>query len=423
VGDDVTHFLRDARRARQAAETQLQELSNRAMAAAARRAELAARWGDQAASVEDELLARDEELAATTDELRKQIAELSRACALLQRERAKYIDLFHHAPDAYVVTDLNGVGQEANEAAGALLGVERGFLCGRPLIGFVARQDTHAFRSLLRELGETASRASPRAFFVRLRPRGLPVFVADGRASVVASESGKGIALRWALRRSGDPEVEIGKRMADAEIARMLNDSLRGPLTTITAWARILRAGEVRDDAERQQALGWIEKSAVDQQQTLDDLAELSDVYGETSPADAERIDLTAVLDAAVAALPVDPDGTCVQVEGPPDGPGAMVHAHAMSLQRVLGLLVGRAVEGTPRGGQTVVARVGVAGKRAEVHIEAPGGSRPAGGPGSRGRWDVRMAIAVRIVEIQGGHLALDRDGASAHLTFPIAPR
>src|SRR5260370_17907242 len=101
-------------------------------------ASLAEHIGNGASGVLDELLARDEELEAVTDELREQVDAMTQACALLERERTKYVDFFTQAPEAYVVTDLMGVGLEANVPPEALFGVEAGFFSRRPLPALLA---------------------------------------------------------------------------------------------------------------------------------------------------------------------------------------------------------------------------------------------------------------------------------------------
>ncbi len=257
LADDVSTFLRRTRGSAGRAEAQLGELSAHRRAGASRVEAIAARADGDANELLAELVARDEELAATSEELREQVAALRGACALLERERSKYLDLFAHAPGPYVVTDLLGVTQEANVAAGALLSVEEAFLRGRPLIGFVARNDTRMFRELLGELVD-APTDGPRALVLRMRPRGQPVVVCHTRVAVVRGGSGKRIAFRWLFRRLDAREELSGGQLAEAELARMVADDLRPPLTTIAGWARLLQDGSVTDEGERRQALAWI---------------------------------------------------------------------------------------------------------------------------------------------------------------------
>jgi PAS domain S-box-containing protein len=412
--NEVAMFLRHTRHSGQSSRARIEQLSSARSAAAERTASLAARWGDTAADLIRELLARDQELAATTDELRQQLAALSHACALLERERCKYVDLFAHAPDACVVTDLAGVTQDANFAAEALLNVDAGFLVGRHLIGFVARQDTRPFRTLLRELAQDED-GPARTASVRMRPRGRSVFVATARVGAVRAESGKRIAMRWVLQRADDASTLAQRRLADADLARTLNQELRGPLAPLLEWARILRAGQVRDERERDQALAWIERCAAVQQRMLDDLAELADVSGEREARATELVDLGDRVHGVLAALPAAADRTRLRIESETPRAVAVVRAEPRRLDRALRLLLDRAVEGTPPGEGHLRVRVSTASCRADVEIDASAGAcRPPS-------WEVRMAIAARILERSGGRLVLSDFTPSARVSLPRA--
>src|SRR5580698_1035831 len=135
--DDVTMFLRELRRSTRHNTEQLEHLAANRVAAANRLAWLREKpTVPDSSDLIDEMTLRDEELRSTTDELREQIDSLRRASALLERERSKYIDLFEQAPDAYIVTNMAGVIDEANLAAAALFRAEPSFLGGRTLITF-----------------------------------------------------------------------------------------------------------------------------------------------------------------------------------------------------------------------------------------------------------------------------------------------
>jgi PAS domain S-box-containing protein len=147
---------------------------------------------------------REEELALAAEELRVQQDQLELACELLERERAKYMDLFEQSPDAYVATDTGGSITNANIAAGALFGVEPSLLLGKPLISFVARQDTRVFREQLHDLRDALD---VRSMTLRMRPRGGGVFVVALCVRVVRGLRGKPIAFRCTLRKSDAPSV------------------------------------------------------------------------------------------------------------------------------------------------------------------------------------------------------------------------
>jgi signal transduction histidine kinase len=354
------------------------------------------------------LLAGNEHLQAMAEELRSQIEALVRACALLERERSKYMDLFAGAPDAYVVTDLRGTTHDANLAAGSLFSVEPGFLAGRPLITFVARQDTRRFRAFLQELAEANGVAGPRTLTLRLRPRGQSAFVASARVGVVKGLSGAPVAVRWMLRRLDPSETHTVRTPADEELDRMFSEDLRPRLNAIVGLTQSLRNGVGFDDEERELALSWIEQTAIAQQTKLDDLAELRAIYGEDDNPAAEIVDLCACVECALAAQPASTRAARNATNAP-----VLSRVDPKRLGRALDLVLRRALAGTPQNAGDVRMKAAVENGQATVSVETPEGARaPAG-------WGVRMATVERIVEIYGGRLVLSDDSPSARLYLP----
>jgi PAS domain S-box-containing protein len=139
-----------------------------------------------------------DELEAAIARASIQQSQLELACDLLERERAKYIDLLEHSDDARLATEFGGSIAEANVAAGILFGLDRAAMVGRPLISFVARQDTREFRARLRELQGGVDVCSTT---LRMRPRGGAVFWAVLCARVVRGVRGKWIALHCTIRK------------------------------------------------------------------------------------------------------------------------------------------------------------------------------------------------------------------------------
>jgi hypothetical protein len=85
---------------------------------------------------------------------------------------------------------------EANAAAGETLRVPSSFLVGKPLLHFVARQDTRAFRVRVVE-AETTEAAR---FEVRMRPRGHAPFLASIAVRHVRGEDGRTLRLMWTIQ-------------------------------------------------------------------------------------------------------------------------------------------------------------------------------------------------------------------------------
>src|SRR5262249_46724871 len=86
-----------------------------------------------------------EELHVAEEEQYQQNEALAAARLTAEAERQRYQELFDFAPDGYLVTDPEGIIQEANRAAAVLLGVPQPRLLDRPLVSFVAEEERPAF--------------------------------------------------------------------------------------------------------------------------------------------------------------------------------------------------------------------------------------------------------------------------------------
>jgi PAS domain-containing protein len=402
TSDEVASFLFAARTTRESSESMLAQLKTQRDAAANRLGGLRPRLLNDS-DVLDELQARDEELAAVDDELRAQVVSLKHACELLERERSKYLDLFVNAPDACIVTDLNGFTQEANLRAAALFDVSPSFLAGRPLVSFVSRQDTRLFRTLLKDVEHMDG--SVRSALLRMRPRGQMPFVVAARVGVVRSPSGRAVAARWSLRQLKTRDVTHAAWLIDSELARVLQD-LRRPLTAIQSWVRSLRENDGADEHERAEALARIEKAAADEMGVLDDLGEL----GELDPDSGEKASFELLEQIRAVAAAVAPDADLQT-----SASRVFVSGRVDLLRKALVVLVCRAMAGQAEGAKPLQIGLSTRGDEAVVTIAADESSpTPAG-------WNVRLAIAARIAHSHGGRLVA-RDGhPSAELYLPVA--
>jgi PAS domain S-box-containing protein len=145
-----------------------------------------------------------EELQVAVEELCQQNQELAVVQVQLQAERQRYQDLFQLAPEAYLVTDINGKIREANRAAALLLNISDEHLIGKPLVVFVASEERWQFRNELNR-----KRAGDRIpdWKVNLQPRGGEPFEAMLTVSVVRDGEGRPTSLRWMLRQIGTREL------------------------------------------------------------------------------------------------------------------------------------------------------------------------------------------------------------------------
>jgi hypothetical protein len=122
---------------------------------------------------------------------------LPRVRRYLGAERAKYLDAIEDIRVAYVATNLRGIVVEANTVAASIFGSVP--LVDRALIGFVARRDTRAFRSVLKDLA-TQEREEVGSIHLHMRRRGGPVFSTVVSGRVVYGLAQHPVIIRWLVQ-------------------------------------------------------------------------------------------------------------------------------------------------------------------------------------------------------------------------------
>jgi signal transduction histidine kinase len=414
--DEVASFVRRVRRSTAEVESELKLLrantTTRGQEGAAERVIEQAPSSDPPSgwrSRDVEVSPVDAQVSVIAEELRSQIAQTTRACALLERERLKYVDLFMNASDSYVVTDQRGTIQEANLAVGRLLHVGRDLLPGRPLIGFVARRDTALFRDFVRALGEGRFSEVPRELLVRLRPRGGQPFVTAVRAFPLLGDAGKLVALRWTLRatEAGDDRAP---QTVLAEVMRSLVEEMRGPVGRVTGCAEQLRRRR-GGEPELAEKLALLEQAAQMQERSLGDLEELADTYDGPAARPRERVDLAEQAVAVVEALKRSRPSARFALQRPAES--VRVMASRARLCRALEILLGRAAAATPAE-KVIPLRVEVQQDQAVLATKSESGQLPRG-------WNIRIATATRIINAEGGRLTLGADAPCVLLRLPLA--
>lgn len=166
--------------------------------------------------VEKTLSATLEELVVADEELRLQNEELAHAREAVERERQRYQDLFESAPDSYLVTNPEGLIQEANRSAGSILGLSPMFLVGKPIVNFIPQEERRAFRLELLRLTQVDRLQD---WTVRLRSRSGKPFDAEITVAAERDRYGKVMSLRWLLR-------DITERKKAEETLRTLHEEL-----------------------------------------------------------------------------------------------------------------------------------------------------------------------------------------------------
>ncbi|HLO51198.1 MAG TPA: PAS domain-containing protein [Kamptonema sp.] len=139
-----------------------------------------------------------DELQATEEELRRQSQDLSRTRQQVEAERQRYQDLFNFAPDGYLVTDSQGMIQEANLAIASMLNVSQQYLVNKPLLVFISEEARQEFQL---ELAGLHQQQKIQDWEIRLLPHnnGQP-FDAAISISIIRDPASRRVSLRWLIR-------------------------------------------------------------------------------------------------------------------------------------------------------------------------------------------------------------------------------
>ncbi|WP_016951044.1 PAS domain-containing sensor histidine kinase [Anabaena sp. PCC 7108] len=165
-----------------------------------------------------------EELNVLVEELQQQNEELIATRQQVDAERQRYLDLFNFAPDAYLVTGVDGLIQEANYVAAQLLNVRHSYLIGKPLTVFVHPQERQNFRSLKLQLQQEGQiRITELHIF---HNEGSTDFPAEVTAVIERDRTGKVTSLRWLFRNISDRKQAERKIREQAALIDVATDAI-----------------------------------------------------------------------------------------------------------------------------------------------------------------------------------------------------
>ncbi|MBW4664061.1 MAG: helix-turn-helix domain-containing protein [Chroococcus sp. CMT-3BRIN-NPC107] len=140
-----------------------------------------------------------EELQVALEELQQQNEELRLAQIAIEVQRQRYQELFEFAPNAYLVTDEQGIVQEANCTAANVFNVPQRFLIGKPLVLFVAEEKRQLFHVRLTDLQQGDNTVK---WNLRLLPRNLQPFNAELIVSKISDWQGNLVGLRICIHNT-----------------------------------------------------------------------------------------------------------------------------------------------------------------------------------------------------------------------------
>lgn len=391
-----------------------------------------------------------EELQTTEEELRKQNEKLGTARELAELERQRYQDLFNFAPDGYVVTDAQGIIQEANQAIAVFIEIDPQYLVNTPLAVYISELDRRGFRDLLYNLHQQSGFQKWQSDELSLQhPSGhlIPVAVTG---SAIFNAQAQIVGVRWLIQditerkqteaereqllkqeQAARAEAERANRIKD-EFLSILSHELRSPLNPILGWSRLLQTRKM-DDAKVAQALATIERNARLQTQLIDDLLDVARILRGKLSLNQVPVDLMSVIEAAIEVVRTAATARSISLVTELTDIG-QVRGDNGRLQQIVWNLLSNAIKFTPTGGRVNI-RLDQVDNYAQVTITDTGrGITPKFLPyifesfrqedtsitRQYGGLGLGLSIVKYLVDAHGGTITADSLGEGQGATFTV---
>jgi PAS domain S-box-containing protein len=212
-----------------------------------------------------------------------------------------------------------------------------------------------------------------------------------------------------------------------------LSHELRTPLNAVYGWARMLRSGQI-DAGATERALAVIERNAQAQLQLIEELLDVSRIITGKMRLDAQRVDVPAVIAAALDAIRPAADAKEIRLQSVLDPRAGPVTGDPARLQQVVWNLLSNAVKFTPKRGRVAVHLLRVnshveivvsdtgEGIRADVlpfifERFRQGDSSPTRTHPGLG---IGLALVRHLVELHGGTVTAESAGPGQGATFRV---
>jgi signal transduction histidine kinase/ActR/RegA family two-component response regulator len=274
------------------------------------------------------------------------------------------------------------------------------------------------------------------------------LLLSDLRAELASSQEKLKVATDelTKLRSVNQGAFEIGQteRMRRAEAERLgrikdeflanLSHEIRTPLNAILGWSQLLKPGKT-SEAELVEGLEVITRNARTQARLIDDLLDMSRIISGKMRLDVQRVDLPAVIDAAIESVKPAANAKGIKLQKVIDPIAGPVSGDPNRLQQVVWNLLINAIKFTPKGGnvQVVVERVN---SHVELSVSDTGKGIAADflphvferfsqveNSATRGYSGLGLGLAIvkSLAELHGGSVRLKSGGEGKGTTFILS--
>jgi signal transduction histidine kinase/CheY-like chemotaxis protein len=239
-----------------------------------------------------------------------------------------------------------------------------------------------------------------------------------------------------ASERAARQEAEVASRAKD-EFLGLLSHELRNPLNAIVGWTRMLHTGTLNEPTFAR-ALETIDRNAKLQARLIEDMLDVSRIVTGKLRLDAQPVDLTAVVSAAVDTSRPASEAKDIRIQVVLDFGAGLVLGDPVRLQQVVWNLLSNAIKFTPKHG-----RVQIQLERINSHVEVtvsdtgPGIDeeflphvferfRQADSTSTKQHAGLGLGLAIvrHLVELHGGTVEAgnreDRQGAVFTVKLPV---
>ncbi|HEY2029880.1 MAG TPA: response regulator [Myxococcales bacterium] len=235
-----------------------------------------------------------------------------------------------------------------------------------------------------------------------------------------------------ASEKEARSQAEIANRTKDEFLATVSHE-LRTPLNAILGWTRMLRSGAV-EQKSLARVLETIERNARAQTQLVEDILDVSRIIAGKLRVDIRRIDLHAVMRAALESVRPAAEARGVELEFRMSEDSADFCGDPDRLQQIFWNLLSNAIKFTSRGG-----KVETCVDREQSHVRIVVSDTGLGIPASflphvfdrfrqadssitraQGGLGLGLAIVRHLVEVHGGTVEAHSDGEGKGSRFTV---